>query len=238
MVVTTCARPALRCERLCRYCPPRCEMGRGRAAESSIDDNEARGLLVRMARLDRKDGALTVWDQKDPGHDHDFSYASPRRADKRDPERAPEQGRRPRRGEGSAQRDCQTFLALPSLGAEASAGCGRQRRCDRGGRGRRLGRRDRARLGSEVHAGRLTGFANFRADPSIRLGDGIAAQPGPYDAATMRPGWTGDTCCAGTVRDRPEVERSARAAGAIPRCRTLCTDRSADQGGRCDGAAW
>jgi hypothetical protein len=52
------------------------------------------------------------------------------------------------------------------------------------------------RLGSEVHVGRLTGFANFRADPSIRLGDGITAQPGPYDAATMRPGWTGDTCRA------------------------------------------
>jgi hypothetical protein len=126
-----------------------------------------------------------------PRHDHEFSYAAPRGADKRDPERAPEQRRRPPSGEGSAQRDCQTLLALPSLGAEASAGSGRQRRCDRGGRGRRLGRRVRARLGSEVHAGLLTVFANFHADPSIRLGDGIAAQPGPYDAATMR---TGDAC--------------------------------------------
>jgi hypothetical protein len=54
MVVPTWARPALRTERPGRYCPPRCEMGRGRAAESSIDDKEARGLLVRMARLDRK----------------------------------------------------------------------------------------------------------------------------------------------------------------------------------------
>ena len=146
-------------------------------------------------------------------HDREFSYAAPRRADKRDPERAPEQRRKPPRGEGSAQRDCQTLLALPSLGAEASAGCGRQRRCNRGGRGRGLGRRVRARLGSEVHAGRLTVFANFHADPSIRLGDGIAAQPGPYDAATMR---TGDVVARGAVRDRREVGRSVCTAGAIP----------------------
>ena len=55
MVVPTWARPALRSERPGRYCPPRCEMGEGRAAESSIDDKEARGLLARMARLDRED---------------------------------------------------------------------------------------------------------------------------------------------------------------------------------------
>ena len=43
-------------------------------------------------------------------------------------------------------------------------------------------------LSSGALGGQLMGFANFRADPSIRLGTGIAEQRGPYHVATMMPG--------------------------------------------------
>lgn len=42
-------------------------------------------------------------------------------------------------------------------------------------------------LSSGALGGQLMGFANFRADPSIRLGTGIAEQRGPYHVATMMP---------------------------------------------------
>ena len=110
MVVTTWARPALRCERPCRYCPPRCEMGRGRAAESSIDDMAARGLLVGAARPDREDGTLTVWTRRrapvtirisrTPGHGARTSTTLSERPSKG--------GGRQRRGRCSAC--CQTFF--------------------------------------------------------------------------------------------------------------------------------
>jgi hypothetical protein len=43
-------------------------------------------------------------------------------------------------------------------------------------------------LSSGAAHGQLTGLANFRADPSIRLGTGIAEQRRSYDIATMMLG--------------------------------------------------
>jgi hypothetical protein len=57
-------------------------------------------------------------------------------------------------------------------------------------------------------------FANFRADPSIRLGTGIAEQRRPYDAVTMMPGMERISAWSSSERARP-----GRSGAGEPRAR-------------------